>query len=236
MSDNQTIELRSYYPDKTQDISSSRIPLVKREDDRQINNLQFKLEREFRKFTSITSLKKVMYFIYKCLLVDVIVCVFHAYELIYAVNDISKIGLSFFYIIDYVISMWNAVLYLTIIINYNDYKKELERHKEENAGIINKKIKNKINNEEPMKDVTLYLNKPMMGISRVISFRYLTWVFKYFVYISIIYLQTVFPIFEYLSVFILLVEYVLIKRLSFKFEVLLRIEAYKELYNFEETI
>jgi hypothetical protein len=233
MSENQTIELRSYYPDKTQDISSSRIPLVKREDDRKMHNLQLKVEREFRKFTSITSLKKVMFFIYKCLFVDVIVNVLYAYQLIQAVTDISKINLCFFYLIEYAISLWNAVLYLKIIINYNDYKKETDRLREESAG-LNKKEKKKIHREEKLANITVYLNKPMQGINRVISYRLLSWILKYFVYISIIYMQTIFPVFEYFTILIMLLEYILIQRLSFNFKVLMRIEAYKELYNFEE--
>ncbi len=234
MSENQTIELRSYYPDKTQDISSSRIPLVKREDDRKMHNLQLKVEREFRKFTSITSLKKVMFFIYKCLFVDVIVNVLYAYQLIKAVTDISKINLCFFYLIEYAISLWNAVLYLKIIINYNDYKKETDRLREESAGLNNKKEKKKIHREEKLANITVYLNKPMQGINRVISYRLLSWILKYFFYISIIYMQTIFPVFEYFTILIMLLEYILIQRLSFNFKVLMRIEAYKELYNFEE--
>jgi hypothetical protein len=233
MSDNQTIELRSYYPDKTQDISSSRIPLVKREEERKINNLQLQIEREFRKFSSISSLKKIMFYIYKCLFVEVIVTVFHAYQLIIAVMDISNIGLSFLYLIVYLISMWNSVLYLKNIITYNDYKKELDKMREENVG-LNEVKKKKIHKEESFNNVTIYLNKPMLGIKINLNFRLFTWVLKYFVYVLLIYLRTVFPVLEYFTIFLMLVEYILIKRLSFKFKVLMRIEAYKELYNLEE--
>ena len=104
MSENQTIELRSYYPDKTHDISSSRIPLVKREEDDRINNIQLKIEKEFRKFSSISNLRKIIVYIYKCLLVEVIVTVFHAYQLLIAVMDILNIGLSLLYLITYVVN------------------------------------------------------------------------------------------------------------------------------------
>jgi hypothetical protein len=234
MSENQTIELRSYYPDKTHDISSSRIPLVKREEDDRINNIQLKIEKEFRKFSSISNLRKIIVYIYKCLLVEVIVTVFHAYQLLIAVMDILNIGLSLLYLITYISSMWNSVLFIKNIINYYDYKKELDKMKEENIG-LNEIKKKKIHKEESFSNVTIYLNKPMLIIKKNLNFRLFSWVFKYFVYVLLIFLRADFPDLEYFTIILMLLEYMLIKNLSFKFKVLMRIEVYKELYNLEES-
>jgi hypothetical protein len=234
MSDNQTIELRSYYPDKTQDISSSRIPLVKREEEHRINNIQLKIEREFRKFSSISNLRKIVVYIYKCLFVEAIVTVFHAYQLLIAVGDISNIHLSVLYLLTYISSMWNSVLFIKNVINYSDYKKEMDKMKEENIG-LNEVKKKKIHKEENFGNVTIYLSKPMLIIKKNLNFRLYSWVFKYFVYVLLIFLRADFPDLEYFTIFLMFIEYVLIKNLSFKFKVLIRIEAYKELYNLEES-
>ena len=58
--DNQTIELKSFNFDKSSDLSTSRAPLVRKEDKRKATNIQIKLDREFRKLNSITNMKKIM--------------------------------------------------------------------------------------------------------------------------------------------------------------------------------
>jgi hypothetical protein len=127
----QTIELKSFNPDNSNDLSTTRQPLVKKTlDETKVSNIQLKIERQFRKLNSISSLKKVMIFIYECLFIDVLINIYHAYELITALTDITKASLSLIYFVEYAVSLWNAVLYLKIIINYGDYKKEVDRKRE----------------------------------------------------------------------------------------------------------
>jgi len=74
----------------------------------------------------------------------------------------------------------------------------------------------------------------MKGIESVLKLKFFFWIFKYFIYVTVIYMQTIFQNFDYFTVFIILLEYMLFRRLGFLFKVLLRIEAYKQIYGFEE--
>jgi hypothetical protein len=231
--DNQTIELKSFNFDKSSDLSTSRAPLVRKEDKRKATNLQIKLDREFRKLNSITNMKKIMYFMYYCLVVDIVVNVYNAYQLIYALTGIATI-VSLFYLVEYAISLYNLVLYLKIIINHGEHKKEMNRLRDEKLGLNTKNEKPIIFSEDPFINIDLYLNKTQQGIRNVITFRLLTWIIKYFLYLLIILFQKFFPLFEYYNIFVMLIEYFLIISLSFYFKVILRIEAYKTQYHFED--
>jgi hypothetical protein len=236
MSQHQTIELRSYRPENSHDLSTTRMPLVsKKHDDSKISNVQLKIEKEFRKLNSITNLKKVMFFIYECLFFDVIFNFYHAYLLIEAFTDILAVGLSLIYIVEYGISLWNAVLYLKIIIEYKEYAKEVERKKEmENFRMDKRKVK--IEYEESMLAVPIVLSKPLQGIRNVIFFRFFAWHIKYFLYIVVIAIRRDFYTLEYINIGVLLIDYFLYHILKFYYKVILRIEAYKELYKLEVTL
>lgn len=232
---NKTIELRSFSQDQ-HDVSSStsRAPLVKKiVEEYKTSNVQLKVEREFRKLNSIINLKKCIMFIYQCLFFDVLSNFYSAYLVIAAITDIIHVELSPLYLFEYGISLWNAVLYIKIIIQYKEFHREEERKKEEEA-FKNEKKKVKIENEESLLDVTIYLNKPIQGIRHVMFFRFLTWHFKLVLYIIIIGIRSSFNAIEYLSIPVLLVDYFLYHVLKFYYKVLLRIEAYKTLYKLEE--
>jgi hypothetical protein len=232
---NKTIELQTFRPDNnSQDLSSTRHPLVsKKEDENRANSKLLTLERKYRKFNAIINLKKCMFFIYQNLIFDVLANIYHLYLLLTAITDILKIGLSMIYIIDYAISLWNAVLYLNIVIEYKQYTKELERKKLLQYKEEIRKIKLE-DGDDSLLQVEIYLNKPLQGIRYVIIFRFLTWHIKYLCYIIVMATQDDFDPLEYFNIIVLLVDYYLYHLLKFYYFVLLRIEAYKTVFNFDD--
>jgi len=249
-SDKTTIELRHFQPNSTvhnevnnltnlNDVSTSRVPLIpgKSQVDYKLSNLQLSLETQFRKLNSITNLSRIINFTYVCLLLDVVVNSYYGFLLISHLSDITKLVLCSLYLINYIVSLWNTVMYITIIITYNDYSKlKEEKLKEEIVLKINKKdnSKPKIEGLKPMIDVTLNITEPVAQIKAVIPKRVITWIIKSLLYCVIIKYNTEYRLTEYLNIFLIIIEYFFAKILNFYLKVLLRMEAFKVLYGFED--
>jgi hypothetical protein len=228
----QTIELKTFRVNQTSDVNTTRIPLIKKEDTKKISNIQKKIEKEFEYLYSITNIHKIMTFVYVSLLCDIFCNVYNGYELIYSMSDITKINMTPIYFFQYFVTVYNAVLYLKIIINYQKYMKKekvklksVDPLKEEQVVIIDSQY-------DLRGEVTI--NKPTNDIKNVITFRIVTWVIKYLGYMGIIFLQTNFANFEYINIPIFFIEYYLIIYLSFYLKVLIRIEGYKSIYKLKE--
>jgi len=234
--ENQTIELRSLNFDKSGDLSTTRIPLINNLNNskNKESDCHVKLEREFRKLNSITNLKSIMFFIYYCLFFDVIFNIFRAYSLIQCILDILNLIASVVLFIDYIISLSNIVFYIRIIIKYGEEMKKLQKQKEDEKEIIHKVEKKKIYVEKNFIDYEMTINSTTKSIKKCTNFRLITSILSYLNYILLIKFNRSFNTYEYLNILVILTEYFLMMKLSFYYSIIIRLEAYKTAYGFED--
>jgi hypothetical protein len=226
--DERTIELKTFRVNQTSDMNTTRIPLIKKEDSKKISSIQKKIEKEFSYLHSITNIHKIMTFIYISLILDILFYVYNGFELINALSDITKINLTPIFLLQYSLTVYNAVLYLKITINYQKFVKK-EKEKLKYVDPLKEENIVRIDNQFDLRG-EIGINKPTKDIKSVITFRIVTWVVKYLGYMGIIFLQTNFEKFEYINIPIFFIDYYLIINLSFYFKVLLRIDGYKTIY------
>jgi hypothetical protein len=225
-------------------IDSSRLQLIKTpKDDGDNEKLkeqeeskikEKRIRHEYKKITKTTNLKKFMYFMYFALIMDILFLLFYSYLLINAFTDVRYLGLSIIYLFKYGFTIVNTVLYLRIIIVYGDHR--LKRLREiENAKIKNIRKLKKINTTLNMdKKIKIYLNKPLQAIRQLITFRLIFWQLKYFLYILIVGIEKKISFLEYINIPVAVIDYFLFHVQKFYYNTLLRIEAYREFYGFED--
>lgn len=235
-----TIELHNFSPDSSSEIkksveSSINVVKSKKKSEIQLLQEQHLIEKQFAKLNSISNLKMIMFFIYKCFAFDLVITLYHAYLLIDACTDVTSLDYTPIHLIGYGISIINALLYLQIIIINGDYNKELEQIKLDSE--FKPKIKLKItiaSLDLPVEDITMVLNRPTAAIRNVYIFRFLTWHMKYIIYIVLMGVQSNVNAMEYLSILTLFIDYYLYHLLKFYYFLILRIEAYKIQYGLED--
>src|SRR5689334_85606 len=99
-------------------IDSSRLPLNNDVD--KYDLLERKIRKEFKDLSKITNLSKVIMIIYFGLFCDLLIVLFYSYLFMDSVFNIENLEFAVIYLVKYSASIFNAVLYLKIIIVYRD--------------------------------------------------------------------------------------------------------------------
>jgi hypothetical protein len=239
MSQGNMTEMRSYLPDNSHDVSAtSRVLLSKREEETRMKRDRYKIQREYNKLKQVINLPKMMLFIYECLAADVFYILFYAFNLLQALDNIEDVISSSLYIIKYLLAIFNAVLYLNIIIEYRDFKKQnaLKTTNQDPHDLEEKaRLVSAIgwgDSKKQKKDLKyVHINRPLQGVKKVITFRFFSWHIKYFIYIIIVCISENLNVSEYFNILFMLFDYFLYHLMIFYFKVMLRIEFMKQKYD-----
>lgn len=222
---NKTIELRTYTPDKQNELSSKRATVIlKKNLEIKAKRDRLRLQREYRKLNTITNLKSLMNFVLKCLVVNVILILFYSYNMIQATTTIDTVSISFVYISKYLLSVLNSVFYLKILLDYGDLKKEIKKKKEAEAEFKIEDFHVKENLE------FVLINKPIQGVRRIIIFCLFSWHIKYFLYIIMVGIESNISYLEYIDILFMMIDYYFYHLLKFYYFCMLRIEFMSQKY------
>lgn len=238
------IEIQTYFPNNNNsydisrgDLSTTRINLIQngKEKSKEVSSRlsELKIKTEFRELLAITNLKSIMIFIYFCLAFDFSRNLYQAYLMTYSLMDILLFEISPIYLIRYFTSLFNAVGLLKIIIVYKDYTDEIKRKKKDI------KIKKSADIDDINKkgfDVDFELNVPMpvKNIQSIRMTRLIVWLINTLLFIIVVVINKSLNIHEYLDILFNISECFLCQLMRFYYSVLIRIEAYKEIYELSE--
>ena len=104
-------------------------------------------EKIYRKLTLIIDSESMHSYIKICVGFESIFLFYYAYNLIIGFNDITQFAIAFLYLIDYIISLFNLLLYLRYLIQYKNENKAQSSKLHDLLRLSNKKnliIQNKI--------------------------------------------------------------------------------------------
>jgi hypothetical protein len=214
----------------------------------QENKIQTKLaEKKYRKLSTIINNESMLSFVKLCVTLESVALFYYAYNLIVGFNDITQFVVAFLYFLDYVISLFNVIIYLRYIIQYKEESKSKSNKINVLLKLTNKKslMKTKSSRKSNVKD-TLRRNKSVIGfviheddenqksikyLVFFIYFRISSWVVKYILYLIVLFKVSKINIGEYFKIPILFVEYFLYHLLKFYVKVLLRLKRIKVEYD-----
>ena len=177
-------------------MSTSRINLLQSKKNEEVNkkSTELTIKNEFRGLCGITTLKKIMIFVYICLAYDFTKNLYQAYLMTYTLMDILSIEISLIYLVKYFMSLVNAVGLLKIIIVYKDYTEEKKRKKN---NFKNKKtgIAGDVKEKSLDVDFELTVPKPVKSIKGIRLIRLIVWFVNTLLFIIFVVINTFMSIF-----------------------------------------
>lgn len=199
-------------------------------------------ERQYRKLSSITTINSLLFFVKICVSLESNFLFYYAYNLLIGFNDITQFTVALIYLLDYIISLINIILYLKFIIQYNIEKKQkskkinllIKNNKCESTGNLFKRktilgTKNSVFNKIGFNiDEDDENQQSIFYLVFLIYFRLITWFIKFILYLIVLKIVSKINFSEYLKVPILFVEYFLYNMLKFYIKVILRLKSIKK--------
>lgn len=234
---NNLIEIQTFHPyeNTRNDMSSSRINLLKerKNDDSAAKKTELTVKMEYRALNAIINLKKVIIFVYICLAFDFSKNLYQSYLMTYTLMDILKIQILLIYLVRYFTSLINAIGLLKIIIVYKDYEDQ-KKNKKKNSNKKNA-VYEENNTKSLDTDFELTVPLPIKSIGGVRFMRLIVWLINTLLFIIVVVINDSLNIHEYLDIFFNIMECFLLQFLRFYYSVLIRIEAYKEIYQLKDN-
>lgn len=200
-------------------------------------------EKKYKKLSQIINEESILTYIKMCITIEALVLFYYAYNLISGFQNIIQFTVAFLYLIDYLISLSNLILYLKFTIQYSEEKKSKSKSIKALVKVNNM---NKLNKSRPSsaKKDSLANSRSSLAIDEedenstsigylifAIYFRIITWYIKYIVYIIVIFLVSNLNAVEYTKIPLLIIEYILYHFLKFYTMVLIRAKKIKSEHN-----